>query len=61
MPKNDWAKRDRLSKLASVMYPHLADGETRAEMDRVSKIENKQSPTTRQPYSRESGVAKRSK
>jgi hypothetical protein len=42
-----WAQRDRNSKLASVMWPDLADAETQKEMEAISAREGKVSPTKR--------------
>jgi hypothetical protein len=44
-----WSDLPRFSKLASVMYPNLADPETRSEMDQISKAEGKRSPTQQAP------------
>jgi hypothetical protein len=42
-----WQQRDRNSKLASVLYPDLADEDTRKQMDEISAREGKRSPTKR--------------
>jgi hypothetical protein len=40
-----WEKRDRQFKLASVLWPNLADAGTRKEMDEISAREGKVSPS----------------
>ena len=40
--KVDWDNRDRMSKLASVMYPNLSDPETQREMLSLAQAEGKQ-------------------
>ena len=36
-----WDKRDRFSKLANVLYPHMADKGTRTEMEQLARNEGK--------------------
>jgi len=48
MKHRSWHSRDRQSKLASVLWPSLADRETRAEMDQIAKAEGRRSPTQRE-------------
>jgi len=40
----DWDHRDRMSKLAQVMYPNLSDRETQREMAQLSANQGKKSP-----------------
>jgi hypothetical protein len=37
----DWHSRDRFSKLANTLYPHLADTETLREMKEILRREGK--------------------
>jgi hypothetical protein len=65
LKQQDWHSRDREFKLASVLYPHLADPETRAEMKEISKAEGRKPPSgpgllsdsERGPVSRLGGTA----
>jgi hypothetical protein len=41
---SEWSRRDRFSKLASVLYPNLTSQTTRAEMAALAKNELKRSP-----------------
>jgi hypothetical protein len=41
MAKDDWSSRTRLSKLASVLYPGLADEDTRRQMAELARGEGK--------------------
>lgn len=40
-----WHERPRANRLASIIYPSLADEQARREMDYYSRLEGKQSPT----------------
>jgi hypothetical protein len=40
----NWSKRDRSSKLASILYPHLTTKETQQEMNELAKAEGKRPP-----------------
>ena len=40
-----WHERPRMNRLASVMYPGLADEQAKREMDYYAKQEGKRSPT----------------
>jgi hypothetical protein len=42
---SDWSKRDRFSKLASILYPGNASETTRNEMSKLAKNEAKRAPT----------------
>jgi hypothetical protein len=42
--KQSWHERPRLSRLANVLYPNLADAETKAEMERIAANEKKKPP-----------------
>jgi hypothetical protein len=42
---DEWSRRARQSKLASVLYPHLTSQTTQAEMAELSKNELKRAPT----------------
>jgi hypothetical protein len=42
-----WHERSRANRLASVMYPGLADPEARRDMDYFAKQEGKRSPLSR--------------
>jgi hypothetical protein len=44
MATNDWSSRTRLSKLASVLYPGLADEDTRRQMTELARGEGKRPP-----------------
>ncbi len=44
MKKTDWHSQPRQSRLASVMYPHLASEETQKEMADLAAREGKRSP-----------------
>jgi hypothetical protein len=44
MRTDDWSSRTRLSKLASVLYPHLADEATRKQMIELARGEGKRPP-----------------
>ena len=39
-----WMERPRANRLASIMYPGLADEQARRDMDYLSKQEGKRSP-----------------
>ena len=39
-----WQERPRMNRLASIMYPSLADDQARRDMDYLSKQEGKRSP-----------------
>jgi hypothetical protein len=41
---DEWSRRDRFSKLASILYPGNASETTRAEMASLAKNEQKQPP-----------------
>jgi len=45
MPK-DWWARTRLNRLASILYPGLADEATRREMTQIAAREGKRAPTS---------------
>jgi hypothetical protein len=40
----DWHSLPRESRLARVMFPHLADAESQQDMSRIARGENKRSP-----------------
>jgi len=44
MKKTDWHDQPRQSRLASVMYPHLASEETQKQMADLAAREGKRSP-----------------
>ncbi len=44
MKKTDWHDQPRQSRLASVMYPHLASEETQKQMADLAACEGKRSP-----------------
>ena len=39
-----WQERPRTNRLASIIWPNLADEEARRDLDRLSKAEGKRSP-----------------
>jgi hypothetical protein len=39
-----WNERDKMSKLANVMYPHLAPKEVREEMRKAAALDGKKGP-----------------
>jgi hypothetical protein len=41
---DEWSRRTRQSKLASVMYPNLASQTTRNDMSKLAKNEAKRAP-----------------
>lgn len=44
LKRDKWHDRPRSSRLANVMFPHLADKETRAEMEGFARNEGKRLP-----------------
>ena len=44
--RGDWWTRPRLSRLASILYPQLADEGTRQEMNEIAARERKRPPAT---------------
>jgi hypothetical protein len=42
--QNEWFKKPRMSRLASVMYPHLCDESTRKQMNDICRAEGKKPP-----------------
>jgi len=42
----DWWSRTRLNRLASILYPSLADEATRREMREIAAREGKRAPTS---------------
>jgi len=49
LKRDTWNKRTRMSRLASVLYPHLADEETRREMKALARREGKRAPQEVKP------------
>jgi hypothetical protein len=45
--RKEWAGRTRISKLASVLYPGLADEDTRRQMAELARGEGKKPPAVR--------------
>jgi hypothetical protein len=41
---SEWSRRDRFSKLASVLYPNLTSQTTRNDMTKLAKNEAKRPP-----------------
>jgi len=44
--RGDWWTRTRLDRLASILYPGLADEATRAEMREIAARERKRAPAS---------------
>ena len=44
--RKNWSERTRMSKLASVLYPGLADEDTRRQMTELARGEGKRPPAT---------------
>jgi hypothetical protein len=49
LKERTWRQLTRDERVASVMYPELAEEARRKEMDQISRGEGKQSPTQRPP------------
>jgi hypothetical protein len=47
MKSVEWMDRPRMNRLASVMYPNLADDEAKRDMANLSRQEGKLSPLQR--------------
>jgi hypothetical protein len=47
MKRVEWMDRPRANRLASVMYPNLADEQAKRDMEILSRQESKLSPTQR--------------